>query len=411
MAAEKPADFVNVDELMPRLTVEQVALFYGVELPDATRVGEETRMKCFLLCGKAHETGDRALAIQADHPAKQWKCHQYGCGKGGNLVSMCDLLKAGDSMNGRPRGQRFKEIASDIRKMVAGVFDAPRPAEPMKVRAAPPPPPKVNVPLAKSENERARALVTLDEKFVVDPAEMPPAASAYFRRRPYLSPEHCRKWRMGYLPRDTGGSDKAGGTMRGTVVYPMFNEDGEVLTWFGRDPDFERKHQQWIAANKEGREPEKFHFVKGFHRGLELFGQNGKERLREPGYREALQELGLIVVEGSNDVIALDALGLPSVGLCSNMMTDVQVKKVVRWAKELAGGLVTLMLDCDAEGENGMRQALWQIAQHCPVRLAWSSEMFGGRFKGRQPESVRKDEWTSLSQGGEKWNTYNIVDL
>lgn len=392
MGAEKSAGFVNVDELMRELTVEQVAAFYGVELPDATRVGNETRMKCFLLCGKAHETGDRALAIQTDHPAKQWKCHQYGCGKGGNLVSMCDLLKPGTSMNGRPRGQRFKEIASDIRKMVAGVLDAPRPAEPMKVAAAPPPPPKVNVPLVRSENERARALVNLDEKFVVDPAEMPPAASAYFRRRPYLTPEHCRKWRTGYLPRDTGGTDKAGGTMRGMVVYPMLNEDGQVLTWFGRDPDFERKHQQWIAANKEGREPEKFHFVKGFHRGLELFGQNGKQRLQDRAYRDALRALGLIVVEGSNDVIALDALGVPSVGVCSNMMTDVQVKKVVRWAKEVAGGLVTLMLDCDPEGENGMKQALWQIAQHSRVRVAWAMEMFGGRFKGRQPESLTADD-------------------
>src|SRR5487761_1466366 len=392
MAAEKSAGFVNVDELMRELTVEQVALFYGVQLPDATRVGNETRMKCFLLCGKGHETGDRALAIQTEHPAKQWRCHQYGCGKGGNLVSMCDLLKPGTSMNGRPRAQRFKEIASDIRKMVAGVFDAPRPAEAPTVAAALPPPPKVNVPLAWSENERARALVHLDEKFLVDPADMSPAASAYFRRRPYLTPEHCRKWRMGYLPRDTGGTDKAGGTMRGMVVYPMLNEEGEVLTWFGRDPDFERKHQQWIAANKEGREPEKFHFVKGFHRGLELFGQNGKQRLQERSYRDALRELGLIVVEGSNDVVALDAIGVPSVGLCSNMMTDAQVKKVVRWAKELAGGVVTLMLDCDAEGENGMKQALWQIAQHCRVRLAWSSEMFGGRFKGRQPESLTADE-------------------
>lgn len=396
MAGEKPAGFVNVDELMPKLTVEQVAVFYGVQLPEASRIGNETRMKCFLLCGKAHETGDRALAIQTDHPAKQWKCHQYGCGKGGNLVSMCDLLKAGDAMNGRPRGQRFKEIASDIRKMVAGVFDAPRPAEAKVVAAAPPAPVKVNVPLARSENERARALVHLDEKFIVDPAEMSPAASAYFRRRPYLTVEHCRKWRMGYLPRDTGGTDKAGGTMRGMVVYPMLNEEGEVQTWFGRDPDFERKHQQWIAANKEGREPEKFHFVKGFHRGLELFGQNGRRRLKQRSYRDALRELGLIVVEGSNDVIALDALGVPSVGLCSNMMTDAQVKKIVRWAKELAGGIVTLMFDCDPEGENGMRQALWQIAQHCRVRLAWSSDMFDGRFQGRQPESLTADECIML---------------
>lgn len=39
---------------------------------------------------------------------------------------------------------------------------------------------------------------------------MPPAASVYFRRRPFLTPEVCPKWRMSYLPRDTGG-DHVGG--------------------------------------------------------------------------------------------------------------------------------------------------------------------------------------------------------
>jgi 5S rRNA maturation endonuclease (ribonuclease M5) len=397
MAREKSAGFVNVDELMPQLSLEQVVAFYGVLLPDCARIGSETRMKCFLLCGKAQETGDRALAIQTEHPAKQWKCHQYGCGRGGNLVSLCDLLKPGANGNGRPRGERFKEIAADLRRMVSGVFDAPRPAEATLTVAAPPPAPKISVPLVRSENERARGLCDLDRKFIVDVADMPPAASAYFRRRPFLTPEHCRKWRMGYLPRDTGGSDKTGGTMRGSVVYPILSETGEVLTWFGRDPEFETKHQTWLASGKQSHEPEKFHFVKGFHRGLELFGQNGQERLRQRGYRERLGELGLIVVEGPNDVMALDAIGVPSVGLCSNTVTHAQVAKIVRWANDLADGQVTLMLDCDEEGENGMKQALWQLAQQCRVRLLWSREMYGGKFRGRQPESVEADEWGKIS--------------
>ena len=27
------------------------------------------------------------------------------------------------------------------------------------------------------------------------------------------------------------------------------------------------------------------------------------------------------------------------------------------------------------------------------VRLAWTSNMYGGEFKGRQPESLNKEEW------------------
>ena len=395
MAGEKPG-FVNVDELMRQVTFEQAAAYYGVPLPEIHRVGNEIRTRCFLNCGHSDQTGDRALAIQAEHPAKIWRCHQYGCGKGGNLVSLCDLLKPGPHSEGKPRGERFKAIIADLLAMTRGEAPqtAPSPESPAGRGPAPPrkQPGRANIPLAESDNERARGLVNLDAKFIVDVAQMSPRASSYFRSRPFLSPEVCKRWRMGYLPRDTGG-DHAGGTMRGKIVYPMLSESGEALTWFGRDPEFEAKHQAWVAGGKQDREPEKFHFVKGFHRGRELFGQH---RLREEGAREKLAGLGIVIVEGPNDVIALDVLGVPAVGLCSNTVTGEQVEKISQLAHAFGGGVVTLMLDCDAEGETGARQALVEIAQRCAVRLAWSSEMHGGAFKGRQPESLSREEWERI---------------
>ena len=229
MPPEKPSAFVNVDELMPRISVEQAAAFYGVPLPELHRTGQETRTRCFLNCGRTGETGDRVLAIQADDPAKRWKCHQYGCGKGGNLVSLCDLMKGGADAGGRPRGDRFKEIAADLKAMVERHPACRATATGTAAPAKPPAPeaPKVNVPLAQSGNERARGLVELDRKFIRDIASMPPAASAYVRRRPFLTPEACREWRVGYLPRDTGG-DHAGGTMRGKIVYAYHSAEGNL---------------------------------------------------------------------------------------------------------------------------------------------------------------------------------------
>lgn len=391
MSAEKKP-FIKVDELLPQVTVEQAISFYGISLPDLKRVGEETRAKCFLNCGRTAETGDRALAIQAGNPAKPWQCHQYGCGKNGNLVSLCDLMKPGTSAGGKPRGERFKQIAADIAAMVSGCVRGSETPAPTVAPSAAPPLPKVNPPLKDSGNERARVLVELDRKFVIDVAAMPPAASTYFRRRPFLTSEECRKWRIGYLPRDTG-DDKSGGTMRGKIVYPIMSEAGDVLTWFGRDPDYDEKHKRWEATDKSEREPEKFHFVKGFHRGLELFGQH---RLRAPEFAEKLKTLGLIVVEGGNDMIRLDALGVPAVGLCSNTITREQAAKAAKLARELAGGIVTVFLDCDDEGEKGMKQCLGYLAQLTPVRLAWTSKMFGGKFKGRQPESLIPEEWREI---------------
>jgi hypothetical protein len=40
----------------------------------------------------------------------------------------------------------------------------------------------------------------------------------------FLTPEMCKRWRMGYLPRRDAGGDHAGGTMRGKIVYPMLSE-------------------------------------------------------------------------------------------------------------------------------------------------------------------------------------------
>jgi hypothetical protein len=391
MSAEKKP-FVNVDELMPQVSLEQAARFYGVTLPEVKRVGSETRAACFLNCGKTAATGDRALALH-DDPTKKWKCHQYGCQKGGNLVSLCDLMKPGPDAGGRPRGDRFKEIARDLQSMVGGATGPS--GGPASASAAQPSAekPKVNVLLKDSENERARGLQNLDAKFVVDAAAMSPTAAPYFRKRPYLTPEVCRAWRMGYLPRDSGG-DKAGGTMRGKIVYPYLSEDGELFCWFGRDPAFEEKRAAWEKSDRKDPEPAKFTYVKGsLHRGLELFGQH---QLRAEGVKESLQGLGLVLVEGPNDVIRLSVLGVPAVALCSNSITREQAVKAARLAREVGGGVVTVFLDNDPEGLAGMKQCLGYLAQLVPVRLAWSDRMFEGRFRGRQPESLLPEDWAQI---------------
>jgi hypothetical protein len=392
---ERKSSFVNVDELMPRVSLEQVATYYGVELPELRQVGAETRTRCFLTCGRSGETGDRVLAIQPQHPAKQWACHHYGCNKSGNLVSLCDLLKPGAQAGGRPRGERFKEIAADLLAIAEGRLPVPAlaPQNPVAPTASHPVSP-VNVPLKDSSNERARGLLTLDAKFQTDIEAMGPRASVYFRRRAFLTPEVSRNWRMGYLPRDVGGEDKSGGTMRGKVVYGYANAEGDILTWFGRDPEFEEKHEKWEAAGKSEREPEKFHFVKGFHRGQELFGL---DHFLDDANVEKIAQLGVVLVEGPNDVIRLDTLGVPALGLCSNAITREQAAKAAAIARELSGGIVTVLLDCDPEGEAGMKQCLGYLAQLTPVRLGWTSKMYGGQFAGRQPESLTLEEWQTIS--------------
>ncbi len=129
--SERKSSFIKVDELMPQVTVEQVAAYYGVSLPEIHQVGDEIRLRCFLACGRTEETGDRAIAIQANNPVKPWRCHVYQCQKGGNLIGLCDLLKPGENAGGRPRGQRFKEIAADLAAIVSGGEPIPQSPEPV----------------------------------------------------------------------------------------------------------------------------------------------------------------------------------------------------------------------------------------------------------------------------------------
>ena len=389
MAERKPA-FIKVDELLPQITLEQAADYYGVQLPEIRQVGDEIRMRCFLACGRGEETGDRAIAVKANNPVKPWKCHVYGCQKGGNLVGLCDLMKAGENARGRPRGQRFKEIAADLQAMVTGeASPAPAAAEKTSAVEKLPPKPPINVPLDQSENERARELVCLDEQFVTDVAAMPPETSGYFRRRPFLTSEVLREWRVGYLPQS------AKSLLRGKIVYGYHSPAGELLTWFGRDPRYERKLTHWKASDRSEPEPVKTQFVKGFHRGLELYGEHAVRKAASEGGRSAAG-VGLVVVEGPNDAIRLHTLGELAVAACSNTITREQAERAAKLARDVAEGTILLLLDGDEEGERGSQQAVALLAEFAPVRLGWARSMHAGRFRDRQPESLSDDDWREL---------------
>ncbi|MCA9047749.1 MAG: toprim domain-containing protein, partial [Planctomycetaceae bacterium] len=184
-------------------------------------------------------------------------------------------------------------------------------------------------------------------------------------------------------------------------MYPLQNEQGDVLTWFGRDLRFSEKLSKWQrdGGNADDK-PAKIRFVSGFRRGSELFGQHGSQRLKaDPQLRDWLQTVGLLVVEGANDVIRLDTDNAAAVGLLSNAATDQQIQKIIRFART-AHSRVILLPDNDREGEDGFMRLHWHLSgvSDLETRLGWSRQMYNGRFAGRQPESITPDEWTFLKK-------------
>lgn len=393
--------FVNVDALQAQTSLEQAAVACGYHLPELKPSGKEARLPC-----PFHEDGEsaRSLAVNLEHPQKVFICHSYQCKVRGNLL----LLMYGWLHGDAPPGEKLTGAAfREVRDVLAGIHGGDteterRPAE--QTAATTPavqPPAEVNTPLKESEKEAARNLAMIDDKFVRDVAAMNPKGSRYVRTRPYLTPEVMEHFRMGFLPAD-GGGDKRGWSLRSHIIYPLLDEQGEVLAWIGRDPAYEEKHEEWDRGGRGKAEPVKHRFPKGFQRGLELFGQH---LVSEPNAQEPMRETGLVVVEGFNDVIRLWALGQPSVAICSNEVAEGQLNKIARFATEYGGGRVTLMFDCQETGDKGAKEALWKIAQTgADVRLAWSRQMHGGRFAGKQPESLSEEDWgelrTSLARRG-----------
>ena len=414
-----PSGYVNVDQLQAETTLEQAAVKCGIAL-DVHGDGKEVRLDCPFGCAGDH-CGRREIAVNAENPQKVFMCHAYQCGFHGNLLTLMHGWLAGSRPIGdKLKGEEFHRVKNVLANGPSSDSPAERAASPRPAfetastpSAASSPPlqsplattpatvsrPESNVPLGQSEELKVRELTTLDDKFGIDVATMPPAAASYVRRHPCLSPESMTKWRVGVLPMD-GGSDKRGFSLRGQVVYPVPSEDGQVLAWIGRDPKYEEKERDFSrltpAERTEASAPMKHRFPKGFHRGLELFGQQSS-RLQEPGYREAIARHGLIICEGFNDVIGLDNLGIPAVAIMSNRITVDQVEKITRWSRQLASGKVTLLFDCEQTGDDGAKEALWLLAQRgLNVRLGWSQSMHGGAFIGRQPENLTRQEWEQM---------------
>ena len=390
---------------------QQAAAFYGYPWPDGTVGQNEVRLQC-LFNEPCHDSTYGNMQVNLD---KWWNpvyCHS--CHIRGDLLCLMWGMKYRTPFEGdRLRGGQFKEMMADLRTMntggespipaAAGVEAAvPRQKAPVEAPEQPGAPAvpaalAINVPLKDSDNERARELVNLNELFVTDIGAMNPAVAAYVRARPYLTPELMERWAMGYLP------SNAKGLLRGHIVYGMFDEHDDVLSWFGRDVYHDAKMQKWAAAGCDpAKKPAKHRFVKGFHRGLELFGQNGRRRIQEnPHLRESLQRLGLVVVEGPNDVMRLDAIGVAAVGLCSNHATDEQVRKMIRFAKETAGGRIVLMGDNDEQGEAGFKELLWRLSScgDIETKLGWSKQSHAGQFDRMQPEDLSDDQWHAIVPG------------
>ena len=389
---------IDVDSLQQQLSVRQVASYYGFELPPSFGEAGEQRMRC--PCASCTgRTDDRSVSINASDPFKRWKCHRenYGCGAQGNLVTLAYCLRHGAMpAGGKPTGKDFFAIAQELEAIAGGqlrpeVVVAPDPAVRHDVAAVLEA--KPNVPLSQSDNENARKLVELDQELSIDLAELSPPASSYARRRPFLLSEAISgESRSGYMP----GRSKS--SLRGQWVYGIQNQQGEPLAWVGRNVKYDEEYAAWVAVGRRDREPIKYRFPSQalFRRGHELYGQ---EFLGDARFAASLQRYGILLVEGFTDRLRLHELGVMSLAMMSNKITDEQCERLAHYADQYGGGRVGIMQDADPPGDGGAKECLWRLhLAGVDAYLVWSRKHFGGRYDGRQPESLAPDEWSEIAR-------------
>ncbi|MCC7475802.1 MAG: toprim domain-containing protein [Pirellulales bacterium] len=153
-------------------------------------------------------------------------------------------------------------------------------------------------------------------------------------------------------------------------VFGVCNEQGQPLAWVGRNVKYEDELTAWEACGRRGDEPTKYRFptAKHFRRGLELYGV---EWLADPRFAKSLARHGLLVVEGFTDRLRLHELGVASVALMSNRITDEQTERLIDLANRCAGGRIGVFLDADEKGDDGAKDLLWKLQERGPP-AGWS---------------------------------------
>lgn len=382
----------DVDELIEETTVDQVLSHYGKPL---SKTGSaEHRMEC-VFNENCPDSQYGNLSVKLNDVVNRIYCHS--CGVRGNLLTLLHGLEYHEPpAGGRLRGDEFKaavaklrEIASDqsgqaVKRMLVQPPDSES--------EQPSPPNPVNVPLVRHEKEAAQKIADLYSDLVTDVADMSPKAAGYVRNRRWMTPELLEKWGVGWIPGNGRSLFR-----KGYLVYTHRNVRSEVVSYSGRDLSFEEKWAKWIREGRpDGKRPGKHRYVQGYHKGLELYGGHAG-RLEESYVRESLAKRGLVVAEGMNEVLRMEMLGVAAVGLGSNKATDAQVDKLVRFAEQASDNRIVLMPDCDEEGEAAFKELLWRLSEaSIDVKLGCSSNMFDGKFEGRQPEDFSNDEWNEI---------------
>jgi len=352
------AIWVDIKKVRESVDMEQILEYYGL-VEQLTRKGDQLIGACPIHKGTNESQFHVSLTKNAFHCFGDCKSNASLHNGGGNLIDFVRIMEGIEEPDDPDQHKSARKAALLIQEWFGltsqrtprmqphtATRETPKPSEPAPEKQAMP----VATPTDKPQSN----------------TPLPFAFKHVDSNHPYLkdrgfTPETIASFGAGYH----GGK----GIMKGRVVIPIWNVQGELVAYAGRWPDNE-------PPEGEG----KYKLPPGFHKSLEVFNLHRA--------KACAREHGLVIVEGYFDVMRLSESGIcHAVALMGSTLSEAQEKLIV----EAVGpqGRVTLCFDGDQSGQTATQDALERLSQHVFVKAVRLDEQV-------QPDDLQEDEIKAL---------------
>lgn len=316
----------------PDANLQTVLSYYGIKIPSGQ---SQFKTPCVF-----HE--DRTPSLSISLTLQNFRC--FGCGADGDMIEFINQMEGGTKGNKADRHQAHHKLAEIIgyspEKGTEKPVKAKPKAEPQKQKKTP--------EKAVSDGEVHKENPPLD----LEKIRMELTTDHPFFESHGISEAMIETFGLGYT---------STGIMKGRVVIPIHNVEGEIVAFAGR-----------YASEQVPDGQPRYRLPKNFHRGLELFNIH---RAKEVSNRY------LVIVEGYWSAMRLHLEGIPVVATLGTSISDEQVSLIA----ELGYRHAIVLFDGDDEGRSGATGVVTALSNKLYVRKFDLDE-------GVKPDTMT-DEW------------------
>ncbi len=349
--------WVDIKRVRESVSIEQLLEYYGL-MDQLTRKGDQLIGPCPIHKGSNKSQFHVSLGKNIFHCFGDCRSNPTLRNGGGNLIDMVRVMEGIEE----PDDPEHTRAARKAALLIADWFgiDSQKPQSTARTPKAAPVP-----SLAKPAAEQVPSAVPPTPEPLVN-RPLPFAFKYLDQDHAYLQERGLTKEAIDYFGVGYHGGK---GIMKGRIVIPIMNSQGELVAYAGRWPGNE-------PPEGEG----KYRLPPGFHKSMEVFNLHRA--------KTCTREHGLIITEGYFDVIRLWQHGIcHAVALMGTSLSEDQEAQLV----DAVGtqGRITLLLDGDHSGRACTAELLARLSRRIFVKAVMLPD-------GVQPEHLSAEQIQSF---------------